>query len=768
MRVPARHSRCHRKLLGSIVLLVLAAGSLVWWSSTRVMTDEVPEATRDTPTRDADPAEELLTNTAGIFTPRRDLPVRQQILEATEPPGPNDLVVQVLDHRSRPLAGFWLILAPSLLPSDHASADLRDVESLVRQTNSVGLVVFPDQRRALRGYDAPWFLIHKVCFAQRPHRKLDAAALACDVVVTVQPPFGSIELVPVELDGQPAKNTLGAQLGIIDPGESEDPTLAWQRKSFDGEVNNAIAWFPYVELGQSFVGGVYRDSEDVPSTGEAAGPVRSGQVVRIPIKMGLSHPIAEFRAVDENGLPIVETRLQLSVLPALAFYSNLRFEIRTDGQGRFQIGIKASLNVLGPDLLNIIEKRDGKDFRSGAVKIPGRLKLGPNNCGDVILHKRTPLITGWARDAAGAPIAGLNIRAGERISFEGTVGPLLWRILDNPHNANGETDLRGYFEIYGEIPNDTFKVWADGDNIRSEAIEVSRGDRDKHLACYRVFAPIVEVLINPACKWDGGSIELREPGTDKAGVGAAQTQEMGVGQVLVTMKPVRGGHYDLIWAFRGTRLGIRANVQFTPDSVIETIDLRNSLYPFSIQLDRPGTAPDAAIDGTLRWRSGTDSRWQNIGFKKTRIEFCSASPTVDIRILTERYCVESLRSVHGTRTVILRKGVRVRLILKTDGKLPKHPYIFDPYPEVDGKAIGKAIGSRYFTEQKRESTFILPIGEVVIGWHMERRIENGAIGGGVLRNHSVKIQVMPSAQNQVFTLDLDGKALDRLVKQPPW
>jgi len=122
---------------------------------------------------------------------------------------------------------------------------------------------------------------------------------------------------------------------------------------------------------------------------------------------------------------------------------------------------------------------------------------------------------------------------------------------------------------------------------------------------------------------------------------------------------------------------------------------------------------------------------------------------------------------------VLEPALRVRVVLRTDGELPAPPYVFDCELKQGEVSVGEPQGMHWFTDVNREIAFLVSEpGPVRVLWHLERRLEGpgfgGAIGGDVLQEHEVEIEVQDVPREQVFTVDLDGAALTELAHDPPW
>ena len=115
------------------------------------------------------------------------------------------------------------------------------------------------------------------------------------------------------------------------------------------------------------------------------------------------------------------------------------------------------------------------------------------------------------------------------------------------------------------------------------------------------------------------------------------------------------------------------------------------------------------------------------------------------------------------------KEIYVSTDVETDGPIPSPPYIFDPTLSWSGRTIGWPIGSGFYTHTQRELVFgVAMAGSIEVGWHLERRADAMAVGGGVLTRHNQTIEVLDVSGEQVFRLKLKADALEKLVASPPF
>lgn len=749
-------------MLAKIVILsVVIAAALGWWFLTAeesVTLNDQAETVRESQPKEARrrrPAfqtDEIVAS-ADDFKNVDKVPANEL--------GKDDLEIFIVDHLQQPLINFPIALCPELnllRKKGHDKCELR-------RTDGKGRVVIKEFHLALaNSKDAPWYLVHDVQFEDLPHLRLDSNALKGNsdgIIKSVQPPFGSIEVRAIEADLTPSVDLWRAEISLIRPEESTDPTLVWSRKSWSAEFKTGRALFSYVQLNRKWSASVFRKGSQVPSSGEDSGPEYHGSHRVFSVTLGLDHPVALFRAVNEHNVPLVGTTLDVTLSRTYGGSSDM--VVTTDANGRFRVDCKKKALFGGRFVKATYGK--GKTRISGSAKISERMKDGANDCGDIILYADGPLVSGRAFDANGNPISSLQISAGESVSYTGTERS----IFSSPNQfVRAKTDEDGFFSMRGAIPSEEFFVWADDNDVRSPGVKVKRGQSDVRLECYTVCIPDIIVLLGAGARWDGLKIQLRPTGSDEEGIGYTSASQSG-DSIKAVLSPVDAGIYDLVWTYRGRPMGSILGLDITKSGTIATIDVREALHVFTINLESADGKPVSGAFGVIRWRPASSNLpWQTISITGAKTKLTTDVSSLDVQVWAAGYRHAAINGLTGSQTLTLQPAVRVRFVLKTDGKLPVHPYIFDPYPMVDGRSVGKPIGARYFTDKNREVTFLLSPGPIVVGWHMERREKGGAVGGTVLSSRNVKIEVVEGMSEQVFELKLAASALESLIRNPPF
>lgn len=657
-----------------------------------------------------------------------------------------DLAVRIVDPEGRPVPRLDV----------YVTADPSDGERRFTSTDARGEALLTGARAEIAADpDEEWWLVHDVAFEELPRTRLDAATLAQDVVVSVQPHWGTVHVVAVDANGRVDPSVDRAVLELVQPEEAGDPSLLWERRSWLAPpMRDGATTAEFVELGRTWAGLVYRPGAETGSRATAPGPVLPRQAITIEVRLDADHVVAVFRAVDASGTPLPAVALQVVLRDAFGGADELA--VVTDASGHFPV------DASGMDWFEeyvTVEREDETEPLTGAARLPEGMHNGRNDCGDVMLRPRSVLVAGQVTDAAGRPLTGVRVRA--------TDLGVRYRGWSDPAALESNSTEGGAFAIQGDLPGDTFEVHVDSEHWRSDAVRATHGERGVQLLAYRIVQASVEVILAPGGSWDGFELALTLPGGHEPQASiesASQTDDV----IHASMQAVRPGTYDLCWSFDGHPLGRRTGLRLEEEGTIAEIDLREKLFTHRVELSLSGV-PDDEVSGVVLWRpAGSEDAWNSEDFYEPTVRLNALAPAVDVRVLG-RGCREATREdVRGHAIVQLQAGYTVRLVLRTDGVIPPPPYVFDPAPMLHDQHVGYPVGSPYFTATKREAVFRVPAGRIDIHWHLEKQSHNAAIGSNVLPGHAVPIDVLPAEGEQVFVLELDGPALTELPKTVGW
>jgi hypothetical protein len=679
----------------------------------------------------------------------------------------DDLHVRVLDQRRRPVVGISLRV--------ERNDDVVGGPGSSAISGADGLAIFGGLRNLLRAPEegwTRWTIVHDMAFEELPTLLLTSRLLDQDVIESVLPPFGAIEVRASELDGSRAKD-VALELALVRREEGRDALAAFDRPSWTREAPEGVAHFPFVELGRDWSASVHRLESDVRSHAEGAGPSGQGQVVELEVVHGSDHPVLALRAVDRAGKPFARVRLALE--RGRFQWSTQSFAVGTDERGVFTIDSDRGW-YFGGDLLVTYTPPEGEPLR-GYAQLPHVLEAGLQDGGDVVLEPSGVLVAGYVVDELGNGVADARVAAGSNVDYEDEPVPepsveapelviRLGRVTIGALEVSTRSSRAGAFELVGRLPGDEFQVWAQVPGMHAEPITAKRGACDLVLVLHPVWTVSGRVRSDPEAPV--ADLRLLRDGAEAASVASMDPDG------CFRMRAVSTGLYDFVVRSGSAELLRLAGLSIASDVDLGDLDVEGRLHHHSITLlglDTGDWTTLAVLRTEYVWRPVDDlaAGWERGTFDGDRLDVRTPAAAIAVHLAPAGYRRIDLERVSGAVEVRVREPLRVRLLLRTTGTLPRYPYVFDPYLQADGLDTAWAEGSPYWTEENDEVVFRVAVaGRIEVGWHLERRSENMAIGGGVLSDHVVPIDVLDQPGEQVFVVELDGEALSALVAAPPF
>ena len=656
---------------------------------------------------------------------------------------PDDLVIVVRDPGGRALAGLPLQL----------TGDGRELEG---KTDADGRAVFRGARRG-GGARTSRILRLGVIGPREIVEQLDPSALALDEVRIVAPAVGTLETEVVNDLGATPRGAVQIQLALVDPREEQDPSLAFERRSW--RESGPSASFRFVEVGHRFEVSSWRKGFEVPSAVTTDGPARPGQTVRVRVQTGLDHPVLDLRAVDEDGGVLADTPLEIEPYSPIGRYG--RHETRTDDAGGFTVDVETGW--MGTGSL-VVRATTDEGPLLGSVDLDGRLENGRNPQIDVVLSPRPALVSGVVLGPDGRPHAGARVSAGRSATWQGERSSP--NSLRSIHATSGPD---GSFALYGSLAEDVFRVWAEAGHLRSLPRQARSGED-------------LKVKLLPYWKVRGSMVlDGPRPRIELVGEKEMTSVLLRESESAFELPPTREGTYDLVFRFGENVVHRISSIELDRDVDVGEVDLSDAVTNHTIQLVGP-----TVTKGKVQWRAcGSKLAWTTLEFDLARSSGALASfEDNEIRISTSSDCIDVAVEVPGHRRVeregvsrhvelALQEALRVRLVLDSVGELPEPPYLFRCDPRVDGKEVGSFEGSPYYTAANREVVFLASRpGTMQIRWHLSRRRDGSnstsTIGGHFLRAHETTIEVLDVPGEQRILLPLDDDALTALTRRPPF
>lgn len=667
------------------------------------------------------------------------------VVEAAAQSTGDDLVVRVVHPGSgaRPAADVPLVL------------ELPNAEERIT-TGADGRARFVGGRAALLAAAAPVRLLHALCFASCPVLELWAPALPDGPVTSVLPPSGSIEVLVLECDGSKAADDAWVELELVDEAqEALDPLRAEERPHWGNEVREGRALFSYVELGRVWEARARRAGGDGFSHVRAAGPVRLGERTQLEVKLGADHPVVRFRAVDAGGKPFAGVQLKLAA--DRGFYPE-ESDARTDENGCFFVDVDTAF-FLRVSTIAVRYTRDDGTLLQGQKEMPTTVLPGLHDGGDVVLGADDLMVAGVVVDEGGRPLADVTVAAGPFIQFRTSNMHRAWL----SGRSSTKSDAAGRFELRGELIDREIELMAYSDRVRSESLQVQVGQRDVVLVASARWIVEGRLLVDEGVAPTSFGLAL-VPAGEEGSRADLSVDEEGV----LRNETVETGLYSLVVSLGEERVREVEDVLVAGDLDLGVVDLSGTVVLHRLELE--GAADPAALRGELAWRaSGSSDAWTGQRFEGAEVLVTSAADLIDVELRPEGFRHELVERVSGTRRIVLRGPLVVVLELDTAGEIPAYPYIFDPDPRRGDVRVGIPDGSPYFTAEHRSVRFLLSVpGKIRIGWHLERRGDNWAVGGNVLEAYDVELDILDVAGEQVFRLPLPADVLTELTRNPPF
>lgn len=696
--------------------------------------------------------------------------------------GTADLIVRVVDRAGTPLAGVPVVLTTEpRRDGGMASGSSRGISA------EDGRVVFAGERARLServsSAGETWWITHEVAFEEPPTQRLDAAALQLDVIESVQPPFGALEVRVLELDGSDARDIDRVELALVHPDEDTDPSRARERRRVRKECEGGRALFAHVEPGRECIARARRTGTEFASEARGAGPPRPGARARLDVHMGGDRPFLLFRALDEAGRVLADTELRCDLMHDVFFSQGQ--QVRSDARGEFRVELDLELaSLIRPDLQVATVNEEPR--RVGLWKKWRKFEDGANDCGEVVLEPEGLLVGGRVVDERGRGVVGAHVRFGNQPDYEENSFDWMHR---HPERET-RTDEEGRFEFRGPANDSEDSVWAFHPSHAPDGDATLAGFAMSPALPFEPGADAVELVIRSACQPQlavllpelpiaeaglsvvGNLIKVRlTPAEGGAPELQRQTTSASPDSLTLVFRPAWPGRYELACFLDSEPLRTVDSLTLAPDGSLGTLDLRDAFHVHAVRMNVPDSSDDTdPLNGTFLVRpSGSDADRVAHDIEGGLAWIPSVAAAVDVELFPDGYAAEPVLGLSGYRELTLRPPLRVRFVLVTDGPLFELPYLLNPAPKVEGRSVGRAEGTRYFTDTNREVVFLLPrAGPLTVQWHLEKQIENGAIGGTALMSNTLEVEVQDAPGEQRIELHVPAKAMRELVENPPF
>ncbi|MEW6071079.1 MAG: carboxypeptidase-like regulatory domain-containing protein [Planctomycetota bacterium] len=634
------------------------------------------------------------------------------------------------------------------------------------------IAIFPHAQQTVRARGEVSFSLAPDALLDPPvEHPLDPAGLPSEVVTLVLPAFGAVEVAVLDADGEPFAGEGSVSLALIRPGEPREvsPFDRQPRRRIERTIEAGRAVFPLVGCGLELEVGARREGTEVPARVFGPGPARPGETAAFRLRIGAEHPVVLLQALDAEGAPIAAETLVLRLETRAHFGGgSSRRLATTDAAGRFRVDLERGWSEGDRRVLAVLRGRESDPEASAEIDLSREIPAGLTDLGPVVLASPPLLVAGAAAGAGGEPIAGAILDLWRRTS-----GRDWWEPVGSFHQ---ESAVDGTFAVRGVFAGERFRLGA-------TAPGYARAERE--------FAPGEEgiVLVMPAEGAIAGTILLDEAIPREILRVVLAEMRRGESMTFDIGRRAAGGRLDNEGSFRigglspGTyEAQVRANDgseplftaadiavrsgETTHDPRLDPLDLRGALFLHRITLVLPD--PAAGFRGELRYGpAGAAKLEQSAWLSETRLDLLARAPLLDLDLSAPRFRPERREGVGGEIEIHLRAGILVRLLLRSEARLPEPPLHVKAAllpAGGDEDAWRLADWSAPAFDERRELLLqVSAPGLRKVVWLIERRSAGSSHATGVdlEREQIVEIQDVPG--EQIVEVTLTQAEMDELV-----
>lgn len=413
-----------------------------------------------------------------------------------------------------------------------------------------------------------------------------------------------------------------------------------------------------------------------------AGPRAHDQVVTTTLVTPDWLAIVRGRVIDPSGAPHAAGRLPCQVRDTRRPWFDGGLEL--DADGRFELGVRVDQAVTPEASLEIVERHADGTCAAGLAPLPGFAANARLAIGEVRLAEVQPLARGRVIDERGEPVRRARVQV--QVSFDGQ------RFLDGGLARNGVAE-DGSFLLFGVPPSGALRIAASAEDHLPEFLPLVAAGTRLEVTLQRAVDMRFVVQVPAGMPQQALSAELRAQDGQKRGF---ELRVRGDNAGFVAEDLPRGS-YDLailLRNFAGDLRTVRA-INVHPDldraQRTVTVDLRDALHAYAIEVVGAGSVVDEAVRGVLVTRAaGADGNlgWQAFPVNKGRAAFVAPQGMLEawfipegrgevratLRPGTTRMVTSTIHPVElelpGLRSLVGERTVRVSLVLLADTGLP--------------------------------------------------------------------------------------------------
>lgn len=582
-------------------------------------------------------------------------------------------------------------------------------------------------------------------------------------VVFVLPHCASVSVRLTDAEGQPVADGTALELAHLPPGTERDlsPFARGEREYLQASTQGGLARFECVELGGELEILVHADGRGVLLRAFRPAPARAGGHEEHALALERAHPVLVFRVLDAAGVVLASEELSLHQMQRSGW--SLGEDARTlttDADGRFrlelvdpfregdqhQLTVEARANSIGA-LVDL-----ARPFEPGEVPM-GDLRLVP-----------PPLLAeGRVVDAEGVGVPATLVL---HYPVREQDGRSVWYWSQWERGLATRPD--GAFEVRGFLEKREFRLHAEADGLRSDALELARGARG------------LELLLLSA-GWIEGSVRLDE-GVPSKGIELTLRPSGARGNVpeesRAELTPdgrfhfadLAPGRFDLSLGVRGQDGVARVEGLVVPPGAACSdprlaLDLRGRIHWMRFVLVPPG--PVDELSGSLQyWPSGSGGEPRHYHwFEGSPIDLLALYERVDLACTVPGYRPVHLADVSAGQEILLQPALTARLQLPPGVRLPEPPLYVKATLVIEGQEGGLDFGGAAFDEGREILCRAPGPGRLLVRWIAERRGSGGASATTMEGIPAQYVELVEDAGEPLFMLTVEDAALqDALSK----
>jgi hypothetical protein len=669
------------------------------------------------------------------------------------------LRARVVDASGRPVAG--------------ATVQLRTVGEwgrwAARHAETEGArasVTFRHAQRTLVAHDDRVWEMGVEALLERPVAEpLELDALPTDEIALVLPVTGAVEVTVLDESWQPFAGKARASIGIVREGQARElsPFSGTRRPEVQVQVEDAVARFPFVDIGRELEVKVARESARVSTRAFGPGPLQAGATAHFEIRMGSDHPVVMLRAVDADGEALGSQALNVRVDMSTRHMVNTHdMPVVTEDDGHFFVDVEGK-RTEGSTRSLIVSRGPTRDPEiSGEVDLALKLELGLNDLGHVMLTAAPLFVRGRVVTPGGDPIP-----AAELVLEKKSESQPWW---NQDWRFNHESDEEGAFEVRGQQTGIEFRLGASREGWAGLSREFAPGETNLALELTREGVLEGQVLVNAGVPVEmiqvevagqtdvpmDSEIENRRFNVEHDGTFRIGRLHAGAHTVKLHIE----SHREQLREFTGVAV---QSGQVTRDPRLNVVDLRSELFSRRITLLTPGDT-DRRLQGRMLYGPpGAEELEGNRWFHEREIDLISRDEVVDVLVTARGFRTERIEGVYGDVEVSLSSGVKVTLVLRSDTELPEPPlYVKAVLTPVEGQGDNIDWGVEAFGESREIETRVPGSGEMKVTWIVERR-SSGSSSAMSTTLDDPQLVTVTGQSGQVIEIDVTDEQMQEIV-----